>query len=1221
MQLSYRVFVLFFLTLGCVVCVQDASGAAEASLRGQLDAPLLFVQRPSYQGIHIYDTYYQWYPGGGIYVLENPWDPPEDHRVRAVIDANTPDGLGEGVYSDPDLSWDATRLLFCFKGEAQGSTSIYEIGLDGSGLRSLTSPESCEQSCGRYTNQHDVGPAYLPDGRIVFKSTRPNGLVPCNNTGVDIMHIMDADGGNVRRLSVNNVNEFDPCVMPDGRILHGRWEYVDKTALTQQTLWTIFPDGTQETALFGNNLVRPEAFLDARPVPGASHLIAATLARHNATPRGAVGYINTRVSKNAPKAIFNFDYPDAPTTDTGNSCEPWPLDENTVLFSGRPEGMEYNVLAMRNRQGIYEVIHQEEGIDCHSPIPIQAQPAPSQIAEQVEMTEETGRFFVQNIYQGLDGVEPGEVKWLRLLEETSRITASPGGGGTFNQQFLLSAALAFSVKNFLGVVPVEEDGSAFFEAPSGRALFLQALDGEGRMVQSMRTFVQAAPGVTRSCIGCHERKYDAPENKDNGLREAHLREAQKPKPESWGSGYVDYPSMVQPVFDTHCVSCHGGEKGFEAGLDLSGGWTEFFNISYENLVSRRENQMVASLIAGIDCMNGTALWSAQRFGPREHGSGAAPLAEVLVSGHEGRIPNLSRWERDLLMAWIDTNGLYYGTWDYAEHSPQVAAWTETKNALIQEMNAAGCMDCHQKGKDVQFENDWFNFQAPEQSRILRAPMAKAQDGGLGLCQDKKTEPGYKRVRLLVGGGYAHGVEPLAHYEKQGLQPEPNRTPAPVKSTFASAENPHYQAMLDTIRKGGREALSTPRIDMPGAQRVAGQSRHFLSPPIPNPLPALEITVENDGVVALSWERSARTIGLEAEVYRSNQPMLYPDPAKLLGETDGFSFVDKAAPVGSQYYAVVLHSERTKSAPIEATVDIDRVPPPPSPSALKAAQGFGHIRLSWKEESERPLRYHVYRAAEGSQSYERLTEQAVPQLWYRDGGVSPEQGYEYSVRSVSRRDMESAGTPAVFMRSPGSIDEAVFATAFSESPEALCFGGDTVMGTLHGPARMRDGVLDLRGGGHATFENRPELNLSNVFSMEIQVRLSKLDGMAVLAGHGAWSGAGWFLQKMGGGWRWYVGGLHCDGGQAVADTWIHLAATFDGNTLRLYQDGTLVAENTGTPSLAAWEGPLFLGQYSGGPSDAHQTKGKIKGFKIYQRVLQEEELTTLQAPRLAMNNTR
>ncbi len=178
------------------------------------------------------------------------------------------------------------------------------------------------------------------------------------------------------------------------------------------------------------------------------------------------------------------------------------------------------------------------------------------------------------------------------------------------------------------MVPVNDDGSAFFEVPAGRAVYLQALDAEGRLVQSMRTFVQASPGTTRSCIGCHEHKNSTADRSVAGVAPILGSTPSRLQPESWGSGHLDYPSMVQPVLDRHCAECHGGPGGFAGGLDLTGGWTEHFNISYENLTSRRETQLVAYWIAGIDCMNGTALWSAQIFPPRFHGSGAAPLARA-----------------------------------------------------------------------------------------------------------------------------------------------------------------------------------------------------------------------------------------------------------------------------------------------------------------------------------------------------------------------------------------------------------------------------------------------------------------------------------------------------------------------------------------------------------------------------------------------------------------
>ncbi|MDZ7620427.1 MAG: hypothetical protein U1E05_25775, partial [Patescibacteria group bacterium] len=628
----------------------DTPTEVEQTMRRKLDAPLLFVKRHSYTGIHIYDTFYKWPPGGGgIYVLENPAAPRDQWRVRTVIDETTPGTLGHGVYSYPNLSWDAKRLLFCFKGEPEGDTSIYEIGVDGGNLRRVTDPGPANAWYeGRGGGQHDVAPAYLPDDRIVFLSTRPSGLVPCNNTGVAILHVMNADGSDMHSISVNNVNEFDPSILPDGRILFGRWEYIDKNALTIQSLWTVNPDGTQETAFYANNMVFPESILGARPVPD-SHLIVGTFAKHNGVPRGSIALVDPRMGKNNVAAITNLEHPADPTFDRGDSCEPWPVSDALFLFSGRPEGAERNALEMLDRSGNRVVLMADPDICLHSPMLVKPRPRPPILPTTVDRTARTGRFFLQDIYQGLDGVRRGEVKQLRVLEETSRVSATGMGGSPFNQTFLISCALAWSPKNFLGVVPVDDDGSAYFDVPSGRAVYLQALDADGRLVQSMRSFVQAAPGTTRSCVGCHEHKSSTTAS-SAGLPAILGREPSPLKPEAWGSGYIDYPSMVQPVLDRNCVRCHGGPEGMGGGMDLSGGWTEFFNISYENLTSRRKSQLTAYWIAGIDCMNGTALWSSQLFPPRSHGSGAAPLADVLVSGHEGRLADLTRAERDLIMA-------------------------------------------------------------------------------------------------------------------------------------------------------------------------------------------------------------------------------------------------------------------------------------------------------------------------------------------------------------------------------------------------------------------------------------------------------------------------------------------------------------------------------------------------------------------------------------------
>jgi hypothetical protein len=1193
------------LAVPAVAPAPSPPAAVNPTLLKLLEAPLLFVKRHSYTGIHIYDTYYKWPPGGGgIYVLENPQAPREQWMIRAVIDPNTRETLGEGVYTHPELSWDATTLLFCFKGQPGGSTRIYEIGIDGTGLRRVADPApTCINYKGVHSGQHDIAPAYLPDGRIVFLSTRPSGLVPCANGGVSILHIMNADGSQLRPISVNNVNEFDPAVLPDGRILFGRWEYVDKNALTIQSLWTIHPDGTEETALYANNMVFPEAILDARPVPD-SHRIVGTFAKHNAPPRGSIAFVDPRMGKNDPRAIINLEHPGDPTKDTGDSCEPWPLSDSAVVFSGRPAGHKRNVIELMDRAGHRFVLLSDTNICLHSPMLVKARPRPPILPSAVNPAATTGRFFVQDVYRGLQGVERGEVKWLRVIEETSRVSATPGGANPYNQTFLVSAALAFSAKNYLGIVPVDERGSAYFEAPSGRALYLQALDSDRRLIQSMRTFVQAVPGATRSCVGCHEHKQATTSNERVAPEIARGR----PSPlesESWGSGYMDYPSMVQPVLDRHCASCHGGEKGIAAGMDLTGGWTEHFNLSYENLVTRRESQLVADWIAGIDCMNGTAHWSVQLFPPRHHGSGAAPLAKLLLSGHSGYVTNLSRPERDLIFAWIDSNGLYHGSWDYTEAGCAIKEWPATKQRLVAVMEAAGCGKCHgETNKITYFESDWFNLKDPQLSRILRAPLAKGAGGcGLSLCQDRKVSAQRQRIRLLVEG-YAHAVKPVKEFPRRELAPA--ATNVPVVASFASTNDTNYQKMLGIIRRGRELALAAPRVDMPGAETVAGACRQFNPPPLPEQAPPLRTTLDEDGVVHLAWEQSAGTIGLAAELHRSSQSDFTPGEKTRLTATPLFHYADASAPAGRQHYALVLGSGPQHSRPAYASVVVPPATPPPAPLALQAAPASCSIRLEWQPLEGRRVSYQVYRRKGGAQDFQKLTEKPVRLAAFTDSGLDSEAPCTYVVRAVDRRGLQSEPSSPV-TASARVIKGPIFTAAAEPEGRGVLHDGETLASQMHGNARNLDGVLDFKDGGHFTFPHRSEFELGQPLTVECWVWLDQPGKSPVLVSCGRWREAGWFLQRLGDHWRWHVGGVDCDGGQTETNRWVHLVGAFDGKTLRLFEDGVPVAEAGGGVNTDTFPGPLHIGQYSGGPSEDFQVKGRLTGVKIYHRPLSAAEV--------------
>ncbi len=364
------------------------------------------------------------------------------------------------------------------------------------------------------------------------------------------------------------------------------------------------------------------------------------------------------------------------------------------------------------------------------------------------------------------------------------------------------------------------------------------------------------------------------------------------------------------------------------------------------------------------------------------------------------------------------------------------------------------------------------------------------------------------------------------------------------------------------------------------------------------MPALEAKLLTDGMVGLSWEASSRTIGLTGEVYRGDAPDFTPAPDTRIAQTEGFRLVDKEAAPGTQHYALVLVSDYGRSAPVRASVE---VPPPAQPEpavALAAAQSFRSIALEWKEQGDTPLHYHVYRAPRDSDDFQRITKTPTRALSYHDAQVAPEEEYRYTVRAVSRRGLESPSATPILARAPASISEPILAASFAEDVSAYDHEGASIAGTCHGNVTTSGGALDLTQPGHVTYDHRPGFDLSAAFTVECEFKLLGGGDMPVVVSCGAWGGPGWFLQRLGAGWRWYVGGINCDGGKPVHGEWTHLLGTFDGETARLYQDGKLVAEKRGRADMTPHGGPLVVGQYSA-PAAPYQTRGFLRRLMLHQ----------------------
>ena len=199
-------------------------------------------------------------------------------------------------------------------------------------------------------------------------------------------------------------------------------------------------------------------------------------------------------------------------------------------------------------------------------------------------------------------------------------------------------------------MPVEADGSACFRVPAFRELYFQALDAEGRAIQSMGSAVNLVPGERQTCIGCHENRHTSPSAKPPL---AVRRPPVSPEPYPWGNdGRIEFCVLVQPVLDRHCVRCHAGAKP-DGGLNLSGDKTRFFNMAYDSLFSR---QLVYSIRLTAN--------DSQVIPPKQAFAFASRLRDYIegrAKGHEEVV--LTREERERLYVWMDSNANYYGRYE------------------------------------------------------------------------------------------------------------------------------------------------------------------------------------------------------------------------------------------------------------------------------------------------------------------------------------------------------------------------------------------------------------------------------------------------------------------------------------------------------------------------------------------------------------------------------
>jgi hypothetical protein len=263
--------------------------------------------------------------------------------------------------------------------------------------------------------------------------------------------------------------------------------------------------------------------------------------------------------------------------------------------------------------GRRELLAYDPQIHCNQSVPLVARPVPPTKASSVDYTQTMGTFYVQDVHAGraMEGVPRGTVKALRVVALEYRAAdayynSNVGEAGCSHSRTPPSINNgSWDVKHVLGTVPVEPDGSAYFEVPARTPVYFQLLDERGYAVQTMRSWSTLQPGETQACIGCHEDKHEAPPpaprlairsaprklvpcgrvatqyGSRNPFTDRSLTNHEAVEtlltvnaPNGFGEprGF-SYTREIQPILDRHCVQCHTrGNKldGRDVPMDLTG---------------------------------------------------------------------------------------------------------------------------------------------------------------------------------------------------------------------------------------------------------------------------------------------------------------------------------------------------------------------------------------------------------------------------------------------------------------------------------------------------------------------------------------------------------------------------------------------------------------------------------------------------------------------------
>ncbi len=625
-------------------------------------------------------------PGGGLYRVRKWRDETpvfENILENSVVENGRFKGrkLDFGAFCTPDLSYDGKRIAFAWTANRYHQFNVFSrdtcwhiftVNVDGTNLRMLTDEA-----------YDDFDPCWLPNGRLAFVSERRGGYIRCFDAYIKVrnhtLFSMKDDGSDIVPMSYFETSEWNPSVNNDGMLVYARWDYTDRENCIGGRFWIANPDGTNPRAPHGNYpypwhtlddsarqdfVTRfpnvgygglgsrpgtPLVHMGIRAIPNSGKYIF-TAAPHHGQCYGSLCMLDLSVDDDGRHSQVKriTPYEPYPEMELSNRLHykygmPWPLSEDTYLANC------WEHIVTVDRFGNQELLcdlrdwqaDPDERFRLVDPIPLRPRPCPAALPSRTRQGERAtsdapkATISVMNVYDSDQPMPKGvKIKWLRVVQNILKTNHAMG-----------VPMIGFERENTprvpLGVVPVEEDGSVYFEAPVAKELIFQVLDENRNAVQSMRSVAFAFPGEQMTCLGCHEPRQAAP--KSMKVPMAMRRAPSKLEPEMSPIEPISFERHIRPILERTCKDC--GHDWFQNGkLDYNALREKTFWFS---------GGMLGTMTGDYCGVHGGSRSIPGRFGAR-----VAPLAAELDNA--AHIGKFTPYERHLINLWLDCNSLRLG---------------------------------------------------------------------------------------------------------------------------------------------------------------------------------------------------------------------------------------------------------------------------------------------------------------------------------------------------------------------------------------------------------------------------------------------------------------------------------------------------------------------------------------------------------------------------------